>query len=125
MSPRRWLALVFMVVAGAGKLGCAKKAPAEAFSCERFQQRAEACEPQTLSLIRQRMQALDASPEVTEQQYKMVEIRFRKRIQERRAQRQCEKALEGDAGSARATKLRECFASAGCEAFAACILDAS
>jgi hypothetical protein len=108
--------------------GCPSKARPEPFSCEQLQQRAEACEEQTVALLRQRFVALqsDASHEVTEQQFKMLESRFRERIHEKGAQKQCEKlqTWQEDAGAARLDRMKHCAAASGCDAFAACILDA-
>lgn len=117
---RRWFALLlFLAVL---QPACSKKetkpAPADAFSCSGLQTRAEACAPQTLARVKSDL----ASRKDHEQQYKMFEIRFNKRLAAKQTKSQCEKFQADKGRAARVDAMRACYAKEGCEAFAACML---
>jgi hypothetical protein len=121
-----WAAgILVMVAALAGALpSCSNARPC---TCRQLQERAARCERQTLELVRQRMGAgrPDAAIDVSEQQYKMFEYRFQKKIKNDAAFKQCERYRGSDAKTdkERLARMTGCCTKEGCDAFAACIVD--
>ena len=83
-----------------------------------LQQRAETCAPQTLARVKSDL----ASRKDHEQQFKMFEIRFNKRLAQKKTKAQCEKFSADKSRTARVEEMKACYAKSGCEAFAACML---
>jgi hypothetical protein len=103
--------------------GCSKKPAQEPFACERIQARAESCEANTLALIKKGIQEREEA-DAGALQYKMVEVRLRKRLAEKQTLKQCEQAQrEPSAGHTQQLEImRECHRAADCDAFAKCML---
>lgn len=113
-------ALVLIAVV-ALQAGCSKKEPAveaAAFSCDLLQQRAETCAPQTLARIKTEL----AERKDHEQQFKMFEDRFNKKLAAKQTKAQCEKFEADKSRAARVEAMKSCYARPDCEAFAACVL---
>lgn len=110
-------ALGLLMAAG---LGCSKKdskqAPPSDFSCEALQKRAEACESVTLAQVKAGL----ANRSDAEPQFKMFEIRFKKKLAEGRTRSQCEKFEKDD--WAKLDSMKACYVEQGCETFAKCML---
>lgn len=94
----------------------AEKPKADAFSCEQLQTRAELCAPQTLARVKGDL----ASRTDAEEQYKMFELRFKKRLTEKKTKAQCEKFTA--TAPARVDQMRDCYGREDCDGFAACML---
>ncbi len=114
----RWIAIVGLVVVIGSGLGCSKKKDAPPFSCEALQQRAEACQGATLDRVRADL----ASRDDKDLQFRMFESRFKKKLEAKATQAQCEKFSKDPAYAPRVEAMKTCQASDGCESFAKCML---
>ena len=115
------LLLLFVVLPSCSKEETSAKetkAQPEAFTCGELQNRAETCAPQTLARVKTDL----ADRSDHEQQYKMFEIRFKKRLAAKKTKAQCEKFQATKGRAARVDAMRACYAKEGCEAFSACML---
>lgn len=120
MGRRFWVCVLGLLMAAG--LGCSKKeskeAPLKDFSCEALQKRAEACESVTLAKVKEGL----SNRSDAESQFKMFEIRFKKKLAEGRTRSQCEKFSSGSEDRARLDSMKACYVEQGCDAFAKCML---
>ena len=114
--------LVLVAVSALLVPACSKKeskVEPEAFSCDLLQQRSETCAPQTLARVRTEL----AERKDHEQQFKMFEDRFNKKLAAKMTKAQCEKFQADKTRAARVEAMKSCYAKPDCDAFAACVLE--
>jgi hypothetical protein len=106
--------------------GCSKPAPAPPLTCRQLQEQAVRCRPETLALVKARLKAnsAGAAADVSEQQYRMFEIRYNKKIQSEAALSQCErfKSDPSDDHKKQLARMTACGAKTDCAAFSECFL---
>jgi len=106
---------------------CSKPKPPPPTACDKIQKRAERCEKDILDLIKSRIAAGPASAAEgeSEQQYKMFETRFKKKIRDAAPRAQCERFRAAATATARKQldRMTACSAKPSCPAFAECILE--
>lgn len=111
-----------VVLLGMG--GCSKKPAREPFTCERIQARAESCEQSTLAIVKKGIEERER-PEAAAQQFKMFEIRFRKKLALKQTLAQCEDAQRepGEGHRRQLDTMKKCYDAADCDAFAKCMME--
>lgn len=106
--------------------GCSRPATPAAFTCRQLQEQAARCEEQTLAIVKARLKASSAGAAVddSERQYKMFEIRYRKKIRGEAALAQCERFRSdpSDDHKRQLERMIACCAKADCAAFSECFL---
>lgn len=121
-----WRALAVALLA-VGLSACSKSCRSEqAFSCQRLQARTESCAKQTLTRAKRGIVALARRDAInrSQQQFKMFEYRFRKKLRGQLTRKQCEKfsAAGGSEYQRKLAKLKTCYAARDCDDFAKCTL---
>ena len=115
--------MIRLALAGAalcGLTGCRCSDARQPFSCDRLQVRAETCQPEALTQIRQAL----AARKDRDHQFEMFRYRLNKKLRDKRIEKQCEKfgAAKGPEYERRLAAMKTCYAKADCAEFVRCLL---